>query len=187
MLASLIFGVYSSVFVVFFLLLLHFATFWASATKQRSSTESMGVYIFAFTLVTSLALCLVTLSPSHANSLSNFTMFNYLWQDFFFFTNVVGSMTVQLLHNFFFHFFVFETILLNFYLFFSLILAIGLLFLFRLYANLKPHAKAWGLGVGAGQKKVAAPFSQTASVRIRQINKFRRQTRRQNSSIIRYR
>ena len=185
--ASLIFGVYSSVFIVFFLLLLHFATFWASANKQRSSAESTGVYIFAFTLVLFLSFCLVTFLPSHADSLSNSAMFNYLWQDFFLFTNTLGSMTVQLLHHFFFHFFVFETIMLNFYLFFSLILAIGLLSLFRLYANLKPHAKTWGLSVGAGQKKTAAPFSQTTSVRIRQINKFRRQTRRQNSSVIRYR
>lgn len=178
---------YSSVFVVFFLLLLHFATFWAPANKQRSSAESTGVYIFAFTLVVFLSFCLVTFLPSHSNSLPNSFMFNYLWQDFFFFTNTIASMTVQLLHHFFFHFFVFETILLNFYLFFSLVLAIGLLFLFRLYANLKPHAKVWGLSAGAGQKKAAAPFSQTTSVRIRQINKFRRQTRRQNSSIIRFR
>ena len=37
-LASLVFGVYSSVFIVFFLLLLHFTTFWASALRRQGGS-----------------------------------------------------------------------------------------------------------------------------------------------------
>jgi hypothetical protein len=119
--------------------------------------------------------------------LSCFFLFNYLWQDFFICVNTVTSMTVQLLHHFFFRFYVFETVLLNFYLFFSLVLALALLFLFRLYSNLKPHARVWSLSSGVRHGKAALSTTHTPNVRVRLINKFRRQTRRQNSSVIRYR
>jgi len=187
MLASLIFGVYSSVFIVFFLLLLHFATFWAPANKQKSSHKSSAVYAFSLTFLLFISFSFVTCLPSQHNGLSGFFLFNYLWQDFFVCVNTVTSMTVQLLHHFFFRFFVFETVLLNFYLFFSLVLALGLLYLFRLYSNLKPHARVWSLGAGIRHDKTVAYAPHTPNVRVRLINKFRRQTRRQNSSVIRYR
>jgi hypothetical protein len=78
MLASLIFGVYSSVFIVFFLLLLHFATFWAPANKQRSSAELSKTYasILAFTLF--IFSSFVTFLPSQDSGLSCFFLFNYL-------------------------------------------------------------------------------------------------------------
>jgi hypothetical protein len=65
-LASLIFGVYSSVFIVFFLLLLHFTTFWASAVRKHQVSMR---YTYVYFLVVAV-FCLFMLSGIGAQRLT---------------------------------------------------------------------------------------------------------------------
>ncbi len=161
--------------------MLHFATFWALATK-RSTDGRLSV----FGLIGVIFFIIFFLVGFFYKTGGCF-FFNYLWQDFFFSLGVTSSMTIQVLHYFFFRFFVFETVLLNFYLLFSLILALGLLSLFKLYGGLKFSSKVFGSSKSNRELDANTPTRQTSTIRTRQISKFRRQTRRQNSSIVRYR
>lgn len=95
-------------------------------------------------------------------------------------------MTVQLLHFFFFRFFIFETLLLNLYLFFGLVLALCLLAVFHAYGErgVALQEVASHKPAGLSSKLTAC---QPAGMRVRQVSRFRRQTRRQNSSAVKHR
>ncbi len=171
-LASLLLGVYSSVFIVFFLLLMHFATFWAAALRknQHPARAIVGLFLVALSTLT-LSYGLGTLKLGGLN-----WSMSFLWQDFFSSSSSISSLLIHLLHFFFFRLYIYETLLLNLYLVFSLILALCLLSLYRLYFNLK----------NTSQRTTPTPTLATHTDRVRQINKFRRQTRRQNSSVLKH-
>lgn len=99
---------------------------------------------------------------------------------------LTSALSVQLLHFFFFRFFVFETILLNLYLFFGLMLALCLLGIFNLYGTFNLTSRG-DLGVKPDSSSNKLSVSQASTPRVRQISKFRRQVRRQNSSSLKYR
>jgi FlaA1/EpsC-like NDP-sugar epimerase len=181
-LASLLFGVYSSVFIVFFLLLMHFATFWAAALRKNPHPARAIVALFLVSLIT-LALPYGFGTPNSGGV--NWSTY-FLWQDFFALNTTVSSMLIHLLHFFFFRLYIYETLLLNLYLVFALILALGLLSLYRLYVNFKNSSQR-----STATSTLATLAGQGASTRVhtdrvRQINKFRRQTRRQNSSVLKH-
>ena len=110
----------------------------------------------------------------------------YLWQDFYAFMGLASALSVQLLHFFFFRFFVFETVLLNFYLFFGLMLALCLLGIFNMYGASGLTSRE-DSGVKPSYFSNKRAVSQPSTIRVRQISKFRRQVRRQNSSTLKYR
>lgn len=181
-LASLLFGVYSSVFIVFFLLLLHFTTFWAPATK---TSRSKNYSLFFFSLIAFITFTLFMYNYTSSTFFANWS-FNYLWQDFSLLSQVPTSMLVHILHFFFFRFFIFETLVLNLYLLFSLVLALILLSLFKVYVSMGFFStKKSNLG-SLSRLTTDAHFTSSHSDRTRQVSKFRRQTRRQNSSILRH-
>jgi hypothetical protein len=99
---------------------------------------------------------------------------------------LTSALSVQLLHFFFFRFFVFETILLNFYLFFGLMLALCLLSIFNMYGASSLLSREYS-GAKPALFNNKLSVSQSSTARVRQISKFRRQVRRQNSSSLKYR
>ena len=175
-------SIYSSVFFLISLFFIYFNKYW--------SLNFQNFYNFYYYYFILLILFFFISNFFYIDGFTffyfNFFYFNYLWflkLYFYDFYSIYYSMFDSLiffLHLFFYKIFVIESILINVYFFFGIVVSIAFLLIIKLWSN--PNYLAKFLLIKKNFKWLFYP----KHLRLLVINKFKRQTRRYNSSIVKY-
>jgi hypothetical protein len=182
LLATFILAVYSSVFVALALLALHFGPFWMPATQQDDRASAASRIALLAGSIGALCLCFFS-SLARSSFLDSALgwIIDFIWQDVSVDQQPAASSAAGILHWLFYRVFILETIGLNIYLFLGLIGTLTLVCIRSIWLD-AASATQKSLQL---QKKPEQTFELGARLRI--VARFRRQTRRTNTSQIRYR
>lgn len=184
--ASVLLALYSSVFVLLSLFILYFSRYWG---KLGSSNVSLGE-VAVLDMLVLLAALFSSFGLFYCDGSllinSGFTYSSYSWlfslvaYDYYDFGDK-NTQTVVLMHSVMYRLFAVEIFFFNLYLFFGLVFSVGLLYIFKLWLNPAVIGHIFSL------MRFTFFFSFPANYRVRVMNKFKRQTRRKNSSHVKYR
>jgi len=179
--ACLILVIYSSVYLLLSLLLMYFHKYWSNLYNS----ESFSMFFVLLPIVI-FVISATTSDDGILYSGTKFTFFNYTWILRLYFYDIY-SLFLNFSDNllFFMHIFIYraffvEATLINIYLLFGLILAIGLLLWLKLWINPGTLLRFKLLN------KSIKWFYYPRHLRLFAINKLKRQIRRQNSSLIKF-
>lgn len=112
---------------------------------------------------------------------------NYSWilklvgYDYYMLGSDNDAMSAALMHNILYKLYTIEIFFFNLYLFFGLIFSVSLLYIFKIWLNPSVVGNIFSL------MRFKFYFFFPANFRVRVMNKFRRQSRRKNTSHIKYR
>lgn len=170
LLASALLAIYSSVFLFLTLLSVHTTPYWSYAIKNPFKQNQNFVFLII------VLVFIATLQPG----LYFDTYSQFLWQDLYVFEKDLFNQSAGLLHWFFYKIFILDTILLNLYLCIGLIVAVAILALSKTWAT------SSSLNSIIMQARKNQNIFSARSSNIKLVSQFRRQTRRHNNSIIRF-
>lgn len=168
LLTCLLFLIYSSVFIYLTLLSIHLTTYWSLSYYQNAQTLQQN-NIFIYFIIISISYLTINhfTYVRQIYDLGGFLTINY---------NLQPINMLLYLHIYFYVIFITETILLNMYLLFGLVLATAISY-FKLLNHVTTYQNI---------KHTAQHANQAEGLKIKLVHQFRRQTRRKNSSLIKY-
>jgi hypothetical protein len=185
--ASILLALYSSVFVLLSLFILYFNRYWGKLSANDIAYGSSSSVDF-ITIIT------IVLLPFGLFFFDGFIVIggspvynNYSWilklvsYDYYALAGDNSSMSAALMHNILYKLYTIEIFFFNVYLFFGLVFSVGLLYIFKIWLNPAVIGNIFSL------MRFKFYFFFPANFRVRVMNKFRRQSRRKNTSHIKYR
>jgi len=182
--AAILLALYSSVFLLLSLFILYFNRYWGKGATAGTGSIADFVALIAIVVLPFDFFLLdgVLLVNSHATVTAHSWSYYIISYDFYA-TLLEGTtrMAVLLMHAIFYKFFAIEVFFLNLYLFFGLIFAVGLTYILKLWLN--PSI----VGQLFSAMRVSFSFFFPSNFRVHAANRFRRQSRRKNSSQVKFR